>query len=303
MRGLLTLDIGGSAVKHGLFTGDGAPVDGFGGSFAIDGDADAETLIRILTEGVAGLRDAADAAGYAVSAVGVSVPGPFDWAQGVFWMRHKYAALYGYSLRGLLQGICPEAEIAFLHDPAAFLLGEAYDGACRGAASPAGLTLGTGVGFACMRQGRVRLTGDGYPVLSLWSRPFRGGIVEDFVSTRGIRARYRARAASEPDATVARIAELAKAGDAAALETMSETGALLAEAVVPYVGEVGCGCLVLGGRIALSAGLLLPQMRAGLDIPVLPAAHIGDAALRGLCQLLLRGRGAVVEVAQRLYMP
>lgn len=295
MSGLLALDIGGSAVKHALFTAEGALIPPSVGQFPVESDAEAAQVTRALAHGIAAYCADAASHGLTVAGIGVSIPGPFDYAAGTFRMRHKYPALYGFSLRALLAGVCPEAAVGFLHDGAAFLLGEAFDGAGQGADFPCGVTLGTGIGFACMDAGRVLLTPEGLPALSLWGRPFHGGIIEDALSSRGIVARYQGRTASGGAVTVADIAQRARNGDAAAQETMVETGTLLAEAVGPYLDWVHCDRLVIGGRIAHAADLFLPQVNARLGVPAVPAAHIGDAALRGVSRMMRMGREKTIE--------
>lgn len=57
------------------------------------------------------------------------MPGPFDYANGVCWLQHKFASWYGLDIRRQLAmrfGV-DEADVLFLNDADAFLLGELED--------------------------------------------------------------------------------------------------------------------------------------------------------------------------------
>lgn len=75
------------------------------------------------------------------------------------------------------------------------------------------MMLGTGLGFAYMRNGEVQLNPQGGPGFSLYTVPYRKGAAEDYVSRRGIISRYLERtpmAGSGID--VADISRLAREG-------------------------------------------------------------------------------------------
>ena len=86
-------------------------------------------------------------------------------------------------------------------------------------------------------------------------------------------------AAQTPD--VCEIATRAAAGEPHALQTFAETGALLGD-VLRQCLPAECDLVVLGGQIAHAAPLLLPTARQVLPVALVPAAHIADAALRGI---------------------
>ena len=81
--------------------------------------------------------------------IGIAIPGPFDYRQGIFRADHKFAAVKGESFRGLA-GLPETADVRFIHDVCAVL-----EGAIRGVrsdSSTALVTLGTGLGFAIARR-------------------------------------------------------------------------------------------------------------------------------------------------------
>jgi glucokinase len=194
----------------------------------------------------------------------LAIPGPFDFREGVSLMRHKLPYLYGVNLREPLaqrfgfQGTL----VRFLHDSAAFLLGEIGAGKARGAARAVGITLGTGIGSAYASDGRVMTEGHGIPPGGeIWSLAYEGGIVEDFVSTRAIQRNYEERTGLRVD--VAPIALTASA-DPNAVEAFAEFGRHLGLALRMALAEFAPNVVVLGGGISSSSHLFLPAAQSQL---------------------------------------
>ncbi|MDE3188931.1 MAG: ROK family protein [Acidobacteriota bacterium] len=225
---------------------------------------------------------AAQVTGGTGSVLGASVamPGPFDYAAGVSWMRHKLPYLYGFDLRQALAdrlGWQP-GQVRFLNDAAAYLLGEVGAGAARGATRAVGITLGTGIGSAFAVDGRIVTEGPGVPPGGeIWNLPYEGGIVEDQLSSKAIRQSYEQR--TEQQQEVAAIAKAAAAEPAAA-EVFAEFGRRLGRALkvllLPFAPDV----VVLGGGISRSAALFLPfaeEELAGLNLQLRVSA-LGDSA-------------------------
>jgi len=256
----LALDIGGTFIKSGVFTAAGLreklpqiPSRSSGGRDEI----------------VAAIRSAIDAAG-AVDAVGIAIPGPFDYRRGVSLMTHKFAALHGVSLRTEL-GLGETG--VFVHDADAFLLGELGFGGLRGVARAGAVTLGTGLGAAVAVDG-VPVDGElgsPAPEVSLWKQPFHGGIAEDFISTRALAAKYPAPGAKE-------IADAARRGDAAAIEAWRAFGVDLAELLETWIDRLKLDKVVLGGQIAGAWKWFSAPLE---KLPVVPSG-VSDAALYGV---------------------
>lgn len=258
---MLVLDIGGSFIKYGLADDAGNLIPGSAGQLPSDANGEYGHFLDVLRRviSVCGEKEKSQRAS-------VSIPGPFDYAKGVSLMKHKFTALYGRSISGPFEeaGI----PVSYLHDSTAFLLGEAdtEDGD-----SPCGIMLGTGLGFAMMRGGRVCVNESQTPAVSLWNMPWRDGIAEDYVSQRAILSLYGA------DMSVKQIAEAARAGDEKAKQTFRTVGANLSEMLRKLLPALGCTGLVLGGQIAKSADLF------ELDVPVAwrVSRHPEETALRG----------------------
>ncbi len=276
---ILALDTGGTSIKRSLVDGAGEPT---AVSLHAFGEDTRDALLQTFRDALVAGRDDAERLGLRVTRIGVACPGPFDFRLGVSQMTHKWAGIRGVPLPPVMNEVFPDIPVSFLHDSTAFMLGEAFGGAALNAQNPAGVMLGTGLGYAYMHDRRVCLDATLSPRVRLWRLPYRDGIAEDYVSRRAIRNRYARKtdgAAEPPD--VREIAGRAAAGEPAALTAFRETGALLGDILHTHL-SADCDLVVVGGQIARSAELLLPSVRQVLAVPVVPAAHIGDAALRGI---------------------
>jgi glucokinase len=218
--------------------------------------------------------------------LGVAVPGPFDYDQGVCLVAHKLPGLYGINLRRELAqaaGLADHA-VSFLNDAEAFLLGEWWAGAARGHMRALGITLGTGLGSAFLADGRFVRSGPEVPADgALYTLAFRGRPVEETISRGALLARY----GPDPEggADVDQIAERARAGEPHARRLFEEIAADLAEFLTAPLEAFGPTCLVVGGSIARTWGLLEPVLVRRLAryhrLAVARAVNIDDAPLLG----------------------
>lgn len=262
---VLALDVGGTFVKSGLVSADGnvadappVPVDACGPAISVIG-----TFAEVIRTG---LR----AADGRVARIGVAMPGPFDYDRGVSLMTRKFGAISGLELVAALRGALPElAEISvrFRHDANAFLAGEMWLGAAQGAGRVIGVTLGTGIGVSCCLDGVFLTNRLGSPSadVSVWSRPYKGGVVEDFISTAGLVARYRCEQPDYPaERGVKGIAEAAKRGDAGAVRLFQVLGEDLGAVLLPLCERFDPEQIVFGGQIAKDFDLFGPALKAAL---------------------------------------
>jgi glucokinase len=217
-----------------------------------------------FVEVLAGLASQATAGDLCVLGAALAMPGPFDYAEGVSWMRHKMPYLYGVNLRHALAnrlGWC-DGQVCFLNDAAAFLLGEIGAGEARGFARAVEITLGTGIGSAFAVDGHVETVGAGIPPGGeIWNFPFEGGAVEDLLSTRAIKQSYLESTGLERE--VIEIAAGA-AKDPAAVEVFKDFGADLGRVLRILLHDFGPEVVVLGGGISRSAQLFLPSAHCEL---------------------------------------
>jgi glucokinase len=225
----------------------------------------------------------------AVKSVGLAMPGPFDYPNGISLIndasQNKFLSLYRMNVRHALAQRLErdDAGVRFRNDAECFLLGEVFGGAGKGAGRAIGVTLGTGFGSAFVLDGQSE---DG----NLWCAPFRGGIAEDFISTRWFLARYRELTGQNP-AGVRELACMATDGEAKARQVFVEFGNTLSEFLVPLAVKYKADTLVIGGNIALSWDLFAAPLQkavaqASPSTRVVQARLGEEAALTGGASLL-----------------
>ncbi len=189
--------------------------------------------------------------------IGIATPGPFDYENGIPLMKHKFHGIYGLNLRELMYELAQVSQkipVVFMHDANAALTGEIWKGNAQGYNNAALVTLGTGLGFSFSQNGKVQTNSQGGPAVSVYSRPCKKGILEDFVSARGILKIYREISGKTDmkETEVSAIGLLANQGDTASRETFRETGYILAESIHAILQVKNIQCLLFGGQISQS---------------------------------------------------
>lgn len=207
-----------------------------------------------------------------------ALPGPFDYAEGTAWYRGvgKFEALYGVRLREHLATTLGTAgaNLDFLNDADAFALGEWTAGGLRSTSTAVGITLGTGVGSAFLRDGRIVRTGPGVPPQG--EIHLREPFIEDEMSHRAIIRRYAREAGAAGDLDVRTIAERARTGESAAVETLNAAFRALAKALTPCLEQFGAEALVLGGSISGAFDLAHETFAATLGLPHVSVSTAAD---------------------------
>ena len=289
---ILAIDAGGTSLKYSLKTEDGShATGGVNAQTPIEREGRPQ-LLAAFTQTAESAKRWAEARGHTITRVGVCCPGPFDFVRGMSRMTHKWQDAYEKPIAPALWAVLGDLPVFFLHDASAFMLGEGLIGAGRDTERVAGVMLGTGFGFGYMIGGRVQINRHRGPRISIWNTPFGDGIVEDYVSRRAIRARFAA-LGGDPSADVRDIAEAARASDGNARKTFALTGELLGEILAPVLASLGCTRLIVGGQIARSAALFLPYVSVAGTVCV--AAHLEDAAMRGMTLYCALGHSATME--------
>jgi glucokinase len=271
-QAVLVIDAGGTYFKSALITNSREECKN--GWSLIE---ESRYHIRVASDGFAeGIRNAyqgivaeqlKNAERYHLEILGVSVdtPGPFDFDLCISKMKHKFQDIYGIPLKPWIQEIAGELPIYYLHDSSAFIQGEGWMGEAQGYRNVAGVMLGTGLGFACMKDGKILSNAQKGPAISLYSRPFRDGTAEDYISRRGIIRRYLERIQEETeDLDVVDIARKAMVGDRISRRIFAETGRMLGEVLKPILEELGTECLVMGGQISKSYSLFEVSLKESL---------------------------------------
>ncbi len=192
--------------------------------------------------------------------IGIAMPGPFDYENGICWMKNvnKYDHLYGLDIRQELAkrlGIAP-SQISFRNDAEAFLAGEMVFGAGRGFSKGLGITLGTGLGTSLFEKGKA------YDLALGINHPLHEGVAEDYISTRWFIKRYT----QITQDTIAGVKELVGAykTNPAARQTFDEFAQNLSVVMEEFVALYQPDVIVFGGNIAQSSELFFPVVDARL---------------------------------------
>jgi glucokinase len=282
------LEIGGTHVSAGRVDVVRARVDPSGiRRRALGAESSRDELLGAIS------RAALEVARPDIARWGVAVPGPFDYARGVSKIRglDKLDALYGVDLRDRLSpelGVAPN-QMLFVNDAQAFVLGEWWAGAAQGHPRAIGVTLGTGLGSGFLADGQFIVSGsDVPPEARLDLVPFRGGSVEDVLSSRGIVAAFGEKVEA------AEIAHRAR-DDPKARTVFREFGSALGEFLEPWVVRFAPTCVVFGGSITrawdLFADAFLDACPAAARLDRCgPADRLDEAPLLGAALHALRGQ-------------
>ena len=284
----LGVDIGGSHITASLVNLPGGQlIDSSVKRKAVDSLQDKEVILAAWCKVIE--ASVGDIAHHNIQ-IGIAMPGPFDYENGISLIKDqdKFRSLYlanikeELALRLNIESDC----IKFINDAAAFLQGEVFCGAAKGYERALGVTLGTGLGSAVTIDGNATDA-------ALWNSSFRGGIAEDYLSTRWFLARYKTLKGIKVDG-VKELASLATK-DASAMQVFKEFGVALGEFLATVINEYSSQVVVLGGNISQAFELFEPSLTEKLKLAKLNtkikltelnenATLIGAAACWGLAQ-------------------
>lgn len=266
-RYVLAIDAGGSYFKSCIVDVKGRIMQGSYYKTPVDSGGSAENIYSAYENTVGMAFIFADKHGTQIDGIGISTPGPFDYANYKSLMKHKFQSIYGIDLREMLYKRCSlprDLSIKFIHDAHAFVLGEYWNGSARGFRNVACITIGTGLGFGLIKNNRICDNGSGGPCISLFKTPWEDGILEDVVSKRGIIGLYKKMSGKEESIDVIDIEYLARKGDTAAIHTFEQAGGVLGTALKPIAEEMGIECLIFGGQISKAFDLMEKELKSCL---------------------------------------
>jgi len=219
--------------------------------------------------------------GVQVSGLGMAMPGPFDYENGISYIKglDKYEALYGMDVKQYFANLLNlyPSEIRFRNDAEATIAGEVLAGAGKSWDNVMGVTLGTGFGSAfCFDQ----VTQD----LNLGSDPYKDSIADDHLSTRWFLKRYAELTGASLNG-VKQLAALAET-DEKARQTFSEFAINMSDFLAAPLNRFKPEKLILCGNIAKSHLFFLPLLRSRLSDTNIVLAELGEqAALIGAAGL------------------
>lgn len=280
---VLGIDIGGSHLTAALV--DEATRKFVPDSYLrvrVNSKGTAEEILGIWTKAI---EDTFQAYPVANKRIGIAMPGPFDYANGISLIKglDKYEALYKLNVKQILSqrlSISP-ASILMMNDAACFLRGEVYYGAARGYQDVIGITLGTGTGSAMHHNG---VTHDA----NLGPAPFMDSIADEYFSTRWFVKRYRQLTGTTVK-DVKALTDLYQT-DANVKTIFAEFVKNLVVFLEGFVKAEMPQVIVMGGNIAQCSDLFLSDLTAQLTakaitVPIVRAELGEEAAILGAASL------------------
>lgn len=255
---VLGVDIGGSHITAALINlEEGILVDGSWKRESVNSLDDAETILTNWSKVISAALKTTE---LSVNRIGIAMPGPFDYKEGVCLIEEqdKFKSLYKFNIKNELANRLnfPAENIHFINDAEAFIKGEVFAGSAKGAKRVMGLTLGTGLGAGIFEDGK---TND----LSLWNASFLNGISEDYLSTRWFVSRYKQLTGTELKG-VKELVEIVETDHAAVLVFM-EFGHNMADFLMPIIKKYKLEMVIVGGNISLAFDQFSPELVSILE--------------------------------------
>lgn len=231
----------------------------------------------IIAEWAAVIRSSFLAAGLPVSMIGIAMPGPFDYDEGISLLKDqgKFINLYQQNVGVLLAdklNICPK-QIKWMNDASCFLQGEILGKLEFANKKVLGFTLGTGFGSSIFSEGSI-VDAD------MWQMPYKDSIAEDYTATRWFTGRYYELSGRK----IANVKELLDL--AIAVEIFAEFSENFSEIIAMGIEKYHPEAIIIGGNIAQSHDRFLTSIinrlrRNGYNIPITIADRGESAAMIG----------------------
>ena len=271
---ILTLDIGGTAVKYGIFRDDATDY----GQFPVIGNGVENIPKKICYFALKHNPDF----------ISLSSPGPFDFKTGTSYMQHKLKSMYRVSLYEELRRVLPKVNLCFVHDSAAFAIGAMHELTSLKTKCFAAIMLGTGLGYIYSEGGKVYLNPSQSPLFSLWNKKFKDGITEDYVSTRAL-----IRESNECGffgKSVYQLAEIARNGESKLLRIFSNYGENLGLSISQSDNYDRTEVIVIGGQISRSWDIIKPGFERTCKKDTTIIKNPAECALIGLYDCAVNGK-------------
>jgi predicted NBD/HSP70 family sugar kinase/mannose-6-phosphate isomerase class I len=202
-----------------------------------------------------------------VKGIGISMPGPFDYNNGISLIKgvNKYEHLYGLNIKERLKqklGFKEDLPIFFENDAVCFGLGESRMGEASFCKKVVAITLGTGLGATFLNNGEIQKTGFGVPPEGyLYHVPFRDGIAEDYLSTKWLVTIFN-QLSRKTVCEAKEIYELAlHQNNSIALEVFQTFGRNLGMFLAPWLKQFNAECLIIGGSLSKASCLFFPELK------------------------------------------
>lgn len=275
MTQVIGIDLGGTAIKLGRFSEDGICHQSL--TVPTPQPATPEAVLATITDAILQLQTPpflkGGQGGDQIRAIGIGTPGPVDAIGRIARVAINLKNWHNVPLADWLEAKTGLPTI-LENDANCAGLGEAWLGAGRHFKNLILLTLGTGVGGAVILDGKlfsghqgaagelglIAINPDG-PECNSGNR----GSLEQYVSVQAIRR--------ETGLEPLELANLAKSGDAKALEYWQNYGRYLGIGLASIIYILTPEAIIIGGGISAAAEFFLPTVRAEIERRVLPSSR------------------------------
>jgi glucokinase len=262
----LALDVGGTAIKSGILGEEGSVLHNRINTHPSKAQESKEIIIKNIIEiikmEILKIKDP----DLCINGIGLAFPGPFDYEMGVSFITGigKYENLYGINVKAemlklinndvFFNNILSEKfTIRFENDASLYALGESYSGEGKNYNKALYICLGTGIGSAFLQEGKLIKYREDIPENGwIYKEAFKEGIVDDYVSARGILKNAVWKIGKGFEGTVKDLYYMAKDGDELAIECFNDLGNMLGQVLITYIKTFQPEVVVIGGEISKS---------------------------------------------------
>ncbi|MBW8242685.1 ROK family protein [Muricauda oceani] len=263
------------------------------------------TKEEILTAWVEALEATIKILGKSINGIGVAMPGPFDYYNGISKITdvEKLQSLYDVNLRLELAERLKfrPSQIRFINDATAFSVAEALIGKASKYKKAIAITLGTGLGSSFLLQGKPIIKDKQVPEGGfLYNQYYQNVFADDIFSTRGIINAFEKKSGKRLK-NVKELCELVDV-DSNARKVFHDFGVRLADFINPYIEEFEAEVLVFGGNISKAFEFFGPALKEALrGVDEIYVSEFGEeAAIIGSALLLDEDYYAEIEETLKL---
>ncbi|WP_293130801.1 ROK family protein [Microcoleus sp. bin38.metabat.b11b12b14.051] len=267
MTQVIGIDLGGTAIKLGRFSADGICHQSL--TVPTPQPATPEAVLATMTDAIVQLNPGENAVG----AIGIGTPGPADTTGRIARVAINLKDWHNVPLADWLEAKTGLPTI-LANDANCAGLGEAWLGAGKNFKNLILLTLGTGVGGAIILDGKlfaghqaaagelglISINADG-PECNSGNH----GSLEQYVCIEAIRR--------DTGLEPLELANLAKSGDAKALEYWQNYGRYLGIGLASLIYVLTPEAIIIGGGISAASEFFLPAVQAEIERRVLPSSR------------------------------
>lgn len=239
------------------------------------------TKDEILRDWVRAISHCRDMSERYVEGVGIAMPGPFDYYNGISLIQNldKLSTLYNENIRANLSNRLnmEPMDIRFINDATAFSIAETTIGKAREAEKVVAITLGTGLGASFVYNGKPVIKSKNVPEGGfLYNQYYLNELADDLFSTRGILLRYTI-LSGKSIKNVRELCELVP-NDIAAKTTLEQFGYELGDFLYSYLNDFNADLLCIGGNIAKAYPYFGKSLESKLDGIEVCISELGEKA-------------------------